>query len=157
MRPKPTTSFPAVRARATRLGLALVAALVPCACAGNAPTHAANPGSQIAFGSQMAARGLWAEAKFRFEQAAKLDPSNGRALGNLAVAYEALGQFEEARVTYERALQVDPGNLDIKRNQARFSEFYASFRGAKDAKPPAPPPPPPAPPATATEDDSEEG
>lgn len=91
----------------------------------------------------MAQRGLWAEALFRFEQAARLEPQNGRAVSNAAVAYEALGKFEEARATYDRAVKIDPASAEIKRNQARFLEFLQGF------KPPPPPPQqqPAAPPA----------
>jgi Flp pilus assembly protein TadD len=85
----------------------------------------------------MAQRGLWAEARFRFEQAARLDPSNARAVGNLAVAYEALGRFEEAQATYKRALEIDPGNVEIKRNQARFEEFFAGYKSGKALATPA--------------------
>jgi Tfp pilus assembly protein PilF len=95
----------------------------------------------------MAERGLWSEALFRFERAHRLEPSSFRVLNNLAVAYEANGRFDEALATYRRALAIDPANRDLRRNYARFVEFYQSFRpeaaveeeaGAAGAPAPAP-------------------
>jgi Flp pilus assembly protein TadD len=102
--------------------------------------------TQLSYGVQMAQRGLWAEALFRFQQAAKLDPQSGRAVGNLAVAYEALGKFPEAKTAYEKAVQLDPASPDLKRNQARFLEFFsgkAKAPAAGTAPGPAPVSPPP--------------
>jgi Tfp pilus assembly protein PilF len=106
--------------------------------------------TQMSYGVQMAQRGLWAEALFRFQQAAKLDLQSGRAQANLAVAYEALGKFPEAKAAYERAVQLDPASPDLKRNQARFLEFFAGKpkSPATTSPPPAPPPPPPPVPST---------
>src|SRR4051794_39724262 len=52
--------------------------------------------SQLSFGVDMARRGLWNEALFRFREAEKLDPENPRIQSNLAVAYEASGKFDQA-------------------------------------------------------------
>ena len=83
---------------------------------------------QLAFGVDMAKRGLWREALFRFQRARQLEPSQPRVLNNLAVAYEAVGEFESALEHYKMALQADPGNRDLKKNYARFVEFYQSFK-----------------------------
>jgi Flp pilus assembly protein TadD len=100
--------------------------------------------TQMAYGVQMAQRGLWAEALFRFQQAARLDPQSGRALGNLAVGYEALGKFPEAKAAYERAALLDPASPELKRNQARFLEFLAGKpKSPATASPPAAPAAPP--------------
>src|SRR5262245_31651767 len=61
---------------------------------------------QLSFGVDMARRGLWNEALFRFEQVRKSLPNDPRVLNNLAVAYEAVGRFEEAETLYNQALQV---------------------------------------------------
>ena len=92
-----------------------------------APAVAAEA-SQLGFGVDMAKRGLWSEALFRFRQAEKAEPGNPRVLNNLAVAYEAVGLFEEALETYQAALKVDPANREVRRNYARFIEFYQSFK-----------------------------
>ena len=87
---------------------------------------------QMKFGVQMARRGLWSEALFRFQQADKLEPGNAKTLNNLAVAYEAVGQFENALEYYKKALQANPSNGDLKKNYARFVEFYQGFRPQRD-------------------------
>ena len=76
----------------------------------------------------MAKRGLWNEALFRFKRAGFLRPGDPRILNNLAVAYEAVGDFDQALETYKKALRADPGDQELKRNYARFVEFYQSFR-----------------------------
>ena len=109
--------------------------------------------SQLAFGVDMARRGLWKEALFRFQQAEKLEPENPRIQSNLGVAAEAAGQFDKALEYYQKALRLAPNDKGIRTNYTRFVEFYQGFKGKKDAKKgsltmPAPSaPPPPAPPA----------
>lgn len=83
---------------------------------------------QMKFGVEMARRGLWSEALFRFRQADRLEPNNPKTLNNLAVAFEAVGQFENALEYYKRALRAAPGNGDLKKNYARFIEFYQGFK-----------------------------
>ena len=102
--------------------------------AGSKPATAKD---QMAFGVQMARRGLWSEARFRFQQAARLDPGNARITSNLAVAAEALGKFEEARELYQEALRRNPSDAEIKRNYARFVEFYQGFTSGQETQPQA--------------------
>jgi len=85
-------------------------------------------GNQMKFGISMAKRGLWSEALFRFRRAEQADPVNPRVLNNIAVASEAVGQFEEALAYYQKALKLDPTERDLKRNYARFVEFYQAFK-----------------------------
>ena len=133
-----------------------LAVLLAAACSSSAPQTSAK--SQLSFGAQMAQRGLWNEALFRFRQAEQLGSSNPRVWNNLAVAYEATGNYDEALKSYRKALELAPGDLEIKRNYSRFVEFYQSFKPKKDAKdakdgktaaPAAPAPPPVAPPPVA--------
>lgn len=84
--------------------------------------------AQLGFGIQMAKRGLWSEALFRFKQAERLEPGNPRVLNNMAVAYEALGQFDLALDCYQRAIKASPSDAEIKRNYSRFVEFYRNFK-----------------------------
>lgn len=108
--------------------LALMA-LVPAA-----PSAADTPAEeQLDFGVDMARRGLWKEALFRFQQADRLDPDNPRILNNIAVAYEALGLFDEALDAYREALEAGPADRDLKTNYSRFVEFYQSFRPREEA------------------------
>ena len=103
-------------------GIAMLAPLA--ASAAKAPTA----GAQMEFGVQMARRGLWSEALFRFKQAEKIQPNDAKTLNNLAVAYEAVGQFEQALEYYQKALRASPSSRDLKKNYSRFVEFYQGFK-----------------------------
>ena len=89
--------------------------------------HPENAATQIAFGTDVAKKGHWREAAFRFEQAIAKEPNNARAHNNLAVALEADGDFARALDEYKKALELDPNNNYIRRNYARFAEFYTSY------------------------------
>jgi Flp pilus assembly protein TadD len=78
-------------------------------------------GDEVQFGIEVARRGLWREARFRFEKAVLLDPDNAAALNNLAIALEQEGEFDKARQAYERALQLDR-SLYIQQNYDLFRE-----------------------------------
>lgn len=79
---------------------------------------------QVAFGIDVASKGLWKEATFRWEQAVKLDPTYAEAWNDLGVGYEQLGRFDEARKAYEKAIEVAPGNTFIRNNYDLFREIY---------------------------------
>ena len=124
--------------------------------------------TQRRFGVSMAKMNLWREAMFRFRRAAEIDPKNAMARNNLAVAYEATGDFDAAAREYREALRLDRSNQYIQKNYSRFVEFTqkgkkrqpkAATTAAKPANPtsnaPAPataakptPVAPPLPPAT---------
>jgi len=80
--------------------------------------------AQVAFGIDVAQRGLWKEATRRFEKATELDPSYAMAWNNLGVSYEQLGRFDEARKAYEKAMEQAPGNTFISSNYDLFREIY---------------------------------
>ena len=125
------------RLRTLILSLPLI--LVACGGGYGRPDSAQ---SQLAFGVDMAKRSLWSEALFRFHQAERLDPNNPRALNNLAVAYEAVGDYQKALEYYQKALKQSPDNRDLRANYSRFVEFFQGFKPAEQAKgekPPAPP------------------
>ena len=79
-------------------------------------------GRQVEFGLKVAQKGLWQEARFRFERAVELDPGNAAALNDLAVSLEQMGEFDEARKAYEKALGLKPGDLYIQQNYDLFRE-----------------------------------
>jgi Flp pilus assembly protein TadD len=81
-----------------------------------------SPGHQIEFGLKVAQKGLWQEARFRFERAVQLEPGNAAALNDLAVSLEQMGEFDGARKAYEKALAVKPGDLYIQQNYDLFRE-----------------------------------
>lgn len=89
---------------------------------------------QLEFGSDMARRGLWKEALFRFQQADRLDPDNARILNNIAVSYEALGLFERALETYQKALRLSQQDPKLRDNYSRFLEFYQNFRPREETE-----------------------
>jgi Flp pilus assembly protein TadD len=78
----------------------------------------------VAFGIDVAQKGLWSEAQKRFEQATVVDPTYVSAWNNLGISYEQLGKFDEARKAYEKALEVDPGNTYTRSNYDLFREIY---------------------------------
>ena len=84
--------------------------------------------SQLEFGVDMAKRGLWSEALFRFKQAERLRPGDPKILNNIAVSFEALGNFERALEYYQKAIGADRSNSELKRNYSRFIEFYRAFK-----------------------------
>jgi Flp pilus assembly protein TadD len=77
---------------------------------------------QIDFGLKVAQKGLWQEARFRFERAAQLEPGNASALNNLAVSLEQMGDFAGARRAYEKALELKPDDTYIQQNYDLFRE-----------------------------------
>jgi len=83
------------------------------------------PSAQDNFGVQMARMNLWREAMFRFERAIEINPGDAQAHNNLAVAYEANGDFEKARKEYLEALKLDRTNPYIQKNYSRFVEFLS--------------------------------
>ena len=106
-------------------GLVIAVVLFASGCVSYSNTESAK--SQIAFGARVARQGLWREAAFRFEQAIARDPKNARAHNNLAVALEASGEFARALVEYKKALDLAPTDNYVRRNYARFAEFYTSY------------------------------
>jgi Flp pilus assembly protein TadD len=101
--------------------LAFALTVVPAAV-----THAQDRGQakeQVEFGIQVAQRGLWREAIYRWERATQLDPTYAAAYNNLAVAYEHEGQLDKARAAYEKALAIEPDNTLIRQNFDLFKEI----------------------------------
>jgi len=133
--------------------LVLPLAVVSCGSSGGDLSDA---GTQRRFGVRMAKMNLWREAMFRFRRATQIEPDNAMAHNNLAVAYEATGDFEAAAKEYREALRLDRSNEHIQKNYSRYVEFMQ--RGKKrEAKPAVAPtttttatPPPAPPPATDT-------
>lgn len=78
---------------------------------------------QVEFGIQVAQRGLWREAIYRWDRAAQLDPTYAAAFNNLAVAYEHEGELSKAREAYEKALALEPDNALIRQNFDLFKEI----------------------------------
>ena len=84
--------------------------------------------TQEKFGVRMAKMSLWREAMFRFERAVEMNPDDAMARNNLAVAYEANGDFENAAKAYREAMRLDKTNEYIQKNYSRFVEFTTRDR-----------------------------
>jgi Tfp pilus assembly protein PilF len=88
--------------------------------------------SQVEFGINVAQRGLWREAIYRWEKAVELDPTYAAAFNDLAIAYEHEGQLDKARKAYEKALEIDPNNSQIRQNYELFKEINDRTSAEKD-------------------------
>ena len=104
----------------------LAASVVLVATASAAPLRADarnDAKAQVDFGINVAQKGLWREAIYRWEKATQIDPTYAAAFNDLAVAYEHEGQLDKARQAYEKALEIEPGNSQIKQNYELFKEI----------------------------------
>src|SRR5262245_2215495 len=79
--------------------------------------------SQVEFGINVAQRGLWREAIYRWEKAVELDPTYAAAHNDLGIAYEHEGMLDKARNAYEKALELEPNNAQIRQNYELFKEI----------------------------------
>src|SRR5437763_16467272 len=118
----------------------VVAAAVVMAAGCASRSDVAKPQTQDNFGVRMAKMNLWREAMLRFRRAVEINPSDAMAHNNLAVAYEATGDFDNARKEYLEALKLDRSNAYIQKNYSRYVDFLAPNK-----KRPAPQTPPAAP------------
>src|SRR5436190_19076202 len=109
--------------RLTRPAATLAILLFAAACSHH--TDLKKSSTQDDFGVQMARMNLWREALFRFRRAVEINPKDAMAHNNLAVAYEANGDFENARKEYLEALKLDRSNDYVKKNYSRFVEFLS--------------------------------
>ncbi len=98
--------------------LVMLLSLLPAA----ARADSGDSQEQLKFGIDVARKGLWTEARFRFERAAQLDPQNAAAFNNLAVALEQQGDFDRAREAYDKALSLRPGDTYVQQNYDLFRE-----------------------------------
>jgi len=115
--------------RSVLAALTAIAIAVGCA-SGGAKGHAHD---EMREGVRAAQHNYWQEALFRFEKAKALEPANPEVMNNLAVALEALGRYDEALAAYKEALKGASKSTTLRRNYARFAEFYTSY--AKGVKP----------------------
>ena len=114
-----------------RLGTLATAMLLAAGCSHQ--SDLSRPASQDNFGVEMARMNLWREAMFRFARAIELNPGDAQAHNNLAVAYEANGDFDKARKEYLEALKLDRTNSYIQKNYSRFVEFLSRNKKRQNA------------------------
>src|SRR5437773_10903208 len=109
--------------RILRRFTAAAAVVLAAGCAHH--TDLTKPATQDNFGVRMAKLNLWREAMFRFRRAVEINPADAMAHNNLAVAYEANGDFENARKEYLEALKLDRSNAYIQKHYSRYVEFLS--------------------------------
>ena len=113
-----------------------VAVLVACAATLSASSSFADAKSdakaQVEFGINVAQRGLWREAIYRWQKATELDPTYAAAFNDLAIAYEHEGQLDKARKAYEKAIELDPNNTQVRQNYELFKEINDRTGSGKD-------------------------
>ena len=100
--------------------LAFIATLVASPSSADAKSEAK---AQVEFGINVAQRGLWREAIYRWEKATQIDPTYVAAFNDLAIAYEHEGQLDKARKAYEKALELEPNNSQVRQNYELFKEI----------------------------------
>ena len=82
------------------------------------------PSDALLFAAEMAAKGNWREAMFRWRTAQKSDPDDPALLNNLAVALEVRGETDEAGELYARISELSPANPGIAFNIRNFNRFW---------------------------------
>ena len=106
----------------TRLVVTCLLLIVTCVAPASADARS-DARAQVEFGIDVAQRGLWREAIYRWEKAIEIDPTYAEAHNNLAIGYEHEGEFEKARQAYEKAVKLAPNNMQIQQNYELFKEI----------------------------------
>lgn len=119
------------------LAVALAVVLTMSASGCRSSRRSGPAAEQEKFGVRMAKMNLWREAMFRFKRAVEMNPQDATAYNNLAVAYEANGDFENAGKAYREAMRLDKSNQHIQKNYSRFVEFTTRDRRRQQRKPSA--------------------
>ena len=117
--------------------MVMVVPLVAMLLASGRVSASASSGEEIAFGIEVARKGLWNEARFRFERAVALDPDSAEALNDLGVALEQQGELAKSREAFEKALKIAPSSVYILQNYDLFREADDK-RNRKKNKPKTP-------------------
>ena len=115
----------------TRLIVTGLLLIVTCVASAYADARS-DARAQVEFGIDVAQRGLWREAIYRWEKAVEIDPTYAEAHNNLAIGYEHEGEFEKARQAYEKAIKLAPNNMQIQQNYELFKEINDRRSNAKE-------------------------
>jgi hypothetical protein len=120
-----------LRTYSARVAVALTVALAGLPVAGPL-AGGDNPKNTMVFAFEMAERGNWREARYRWELVEREQPNNPKVLNNLAVAYEVLGLLENARDYYNRAVFESGGDPGIEENRRRSAHFWRQVLELQD-------------------------
>jgi Tfp pilus assembly protein PilF len=119
----------------SRMKLPVIVGLAVLLATGAPPAYADARGeakAYVTFGIDMAQRGLWREAVYRWERAVEIDPTYAEAFNNLAIGYEQAGALDKALAAYEKALALDPDNVQIRQNYELFRDINDRASNASD-------------------------
>jgi tetratricopeptide (TPR) repeat protein len=117
----------------TKRNLVWMSAALALALTVSAPPAMAGEKKEIRYAVSLAKKGLWREAAFRFRGLLDKHPDDPRLWNNLAVAYEASGEFKLAHEAYEKALELEPDRLDeMMMNREAFESFYVQWKIRRD-------------------------
>lgn len=101
----------------------LIAATLLLQASPNDYAKAPNAKETMVFAADMAERGNWREASFRWKRLMDQTGPDAKLLNNLAVAAEASGEMEQAGEFYEQAIDLAGGALEISENLRRFNRL----------------------------------
>ncbi len=121
--------------RALAMSVFFFALVVMSGC--SSARHHTPAATEENFGVRMAQQNLWREAMFRFQRAVEMNPQDAMAHNNLAVAYEANGEFDKASKEYREAMRLDKTNQYIQKNYSRFVEFTSRNKKRQQRHEPA--------------------
>jgi Flp pilus assembly protein TadD len=135
-----------------RMPVAVSVALCAAAAVGAlspGPAAADKPDSRdlredLRFAADMAEKGLWREALFRWNRALRARPDDAALHNNVGVALEALGRRGEAFEAYERALEL--GAEDEIRTNFELARRAMELGRREPPEPPSAEPASPSPP-----------
>ncbi len=77
---------------------------------------------------------MWKEAAYRWKRVVELNPNDYKAHNNLAIAYEALGEYQKAEKEYRLALNLSHNNDFIRSNYEKFKNKEKSGQKVRHKK-----------------------
>lgn len=80
------------------------------------------------FAADMAQRGNWREASYRWQRILSEGSGDPKLYNNLAVAAEAVGDMDQAEQYYEKALELAGGDPTINENYRRYNRLQDQLR-----------------------------
>jgi len=83
------------------------------------------------FANDLALKGLWQEALFRWQKIIKKGADSPMLRNNIAIAYERMGKFKKAEIEYKEALKMAPGNIRIQSNYAKLKKIMNRVKNEK--------------------------